>query len=72
MELPDRYPCQRNSEPTGPTLTPRPLPKRHKAYTFTAEHVGGDVYALTQGGETSLGTRDEIRSRLKELIGEIL
>lgn len=54
------FPCQRDQKCS---------PKQPRSWTFVLEQVQGDLYALTQGGETSLGTRDDIRTRLNELIG---
>lgn len=46
--------------------------KRRNSWTFVIEKLGDDLYALTQGGETSLGRRDETKLRLMELIGGLL
>lgn len=68
------FPCQRDrggSLPRSPGSLPR-SPKRPRSWTFTLEHLQGDLYALTQGGETSLGSKDEIKARLDELVGGFL
>lgn len=52
------------------STNPLPPKKPRKSWAFLVERLGDDLYALIQGGEISLGTRDEIKTYLTQLIGE--
>lgn len=43
--------------------------KRPDSWSFKVVRVEGDLYALFEGGEISLGTVDEVKAHLQELIG---